>query len=130
VPSAFFNRGAFNYGGRVLWDAVTPPLIWEDVTATNVTINPVRIEDNGSSVIVEWLRPSEQWVEFGANVALPDGSFEKPWVTLNAAVAENPWRGTLKIKASVTSERMEISKPMILTAPLNGPAVIGLQPNP
>lgn len=122
---AYFNQGAFNYGGRVLWDSAPPPLIWEDTTATGVTINPVRMEDGGNSVIIEWLRPAQHWGDFFSALPGPDGSFARPWQTIATGVSNTPRGGTLNLKASSTAASIIIDKRITIQASHNGPAIIG-----
>ncbi len=124
-PDAFFNLGPFNLGGRILWDALTPPLIWQDAAPTGIVVLPHPSRDGGNSILVEWLSGAAHWGDFFSGLPSPNGTFANPWQTIATAVQNTPRGGRLNLKSSSTAATIVIDKRLIIEASHNGPAVIG-----
>lgn len=69
------------------------------------------------------LRVVEKWVDYSYSDA-GDGSFDRPYNTVDEAVEALPPEGKLLIKPGSSSETLVISKQLLIDAPL-GSAVIG-----
>jgi hypothetical protein len=102
----------------------TPSLKWISggQTATALYVTPFNQGDN--SITVQWLSPSDTWVDFGFTGTQQNGTFANPYKTLAAGVNAATYGGTLHLKTGSSSETLTISKAVTLVD-YNGPATIG-----
>jgi hypothetical protein len=114
----------FTKGGNTLWNQATPPLQWNDGSATSTSLNVVSVQADGSAMVFEWLAPGNTWVDFATNVSPPDGSFGSPYRTVSDGLARVSYGGTLNFKAGSSSEHPVFSFPLTVKA-YNGPVTIG-----
>jgi hypothetical protein len=102
---------------------MTPLLRWRDGSLTITRLNPVAIVSDGRELIFEWLTAADTWVDF-FYFGFENGSFTFPFDTIAEGVGAAAHGGTLKIKASTSSERPSISKRLTIQA-IGGPVTIG-----
>ncbi len=112
-------------GTNLLWtgNTTTPLLTWSDGTPTTTTIMVKNFAAGEANLTVEWITPSDTWVDFQYN-GIELGTFAQPFNTLGEAVAAASNGGTVKFKqGGVSTGTSTLSKRLEFQA-LGGPVTI------